>query len=34
MKLDRENFDMMCKEFPLIKKELLDDANFRALVYR
>lgn len=34
MKLDRENFEMMCKEFPYIKKELLDDANFRALVAR
>jgi CRP-like cAMP-binding protein len=34
MKLDRESFEMMCKEFPYIKKELLDDANFRALVSR
>ena len=34
MRLDRDTFEMMCKEFPSIKKELFEEANFRALVSR
>jgi hypothetical protein len=34
MKLDRDTFEQMCKEFPSIKKELFEEANFRALVSR
>jgi hypothetical protein len=34
MRLDRETFEMMCKEFPSIKKELFEEANFRAVVTR
>ena len=34
MRLDRDTFDMMCKEFPNIKKELFEEANFRALIQR
>jgi len=34
MRLDRDTFELMCKEFPKIKKELMDDATFRSLVVR
>ena len=34
VKLDRDTFEHMCKEFPLIKKELFEEANFRAMVNR
>jgi hypothetical protein len=32
MKMNRDTFEDMIKEFPLIKKELIEEANFRQLV--
>ena len=32
MKMDRDTFENMIREFPLIKKELIEEANFRQLV--
>jgi hypothetical protein len=34
MRLAREDFEIMCKEYPLIKKDIIADANFRTLVLR
>ena len=32
MRLEKEQFDLMCREFPEVKAELLDEANFRSKV--
>ena len=34
MRLEKEQFDIMCREFPEIKAELLEEANFRNRVRR
>ena len=34
MRLGREDFEVMFKEYPIIKKDCLNEANFRGLVLR
>ena len=34
MRLAREDFEVMCKEYPNLKKDCINEANFRSLAHR